>query len=140
MQRLAEKEAKNAVRKLRKEVMELRRAVSQQEKRIHALEAGKGRAAKEKPVKAAQSAPAYPPAASETDRIRPSGRMVRNLRAKLGLTQAELAQLLGVSGQSVYQWERKDGPLTLRAKTRRALIEVRGMGVREARRRLEATA
>ena len=70
-------------------------------------------------------------------RIRVSGKSIRKMRHKLGLTQGEFAQLLGVSGQSVYQWERKDGPLKLRSATRKAVAEARTWGVREARRRLE---
>ena len=140
IQRLTRKESRTALHTLQQEVAMLRRLVAQHERRIHALETGKGRTVRETPVKGLKSTPASQPTTAVTERIRPNSRMIRNLRARLGLTQAELAQLLGVSGQSVYQWERKDGPLTLREKTRRALIEVRGMGLREARKRLEAAA
>jgi hypothetical protein len=36
-------------------------------------------------------------------------------------------------------WERKDGELRLRDKTKAALLSIRGLGAREARTRLEET-
>jgi DNA-binding transcriptional regulator YiaG len=137
IERIAHKEVRATVRDLQKAVSELRRVVAQQKKRIAALESGRNRAAKETSAKGAKPAQAERTTAFEGERIRPTSKMIRNLRTKLGLTQAELAQLLDVSGQSVYQWERKDGPLKLREKTRRALLDVRGIGLREARKRLE---
>lgn len=139
IQRLIRKEVTGTLRDLKKEAAGLRRTVAQQRKRIEALERGKargaGKASVETPADVEHDAG---PLGTVADRIRPTSRMIKGLRTKLGLTQAELAQLLGVSGQSVYQWERKDGAITLRSKTRRALVEVRGLGAREARRRLEA--
>jgi DNA-binding XRE family transcriptional regulator len=63
--------------------------------------------------------------------------MVRSLRGRLGLSQSDLAVLLGVTGQSVYQWERKGGSLKLREKTKTALQRARQMGKREARAELK---
>ena len=65
-----------------------------------------------------------------------SSKMIKRMRDRLGLTQAALADLLGVSAQTVYQWERKNGPLQLRGRTRAAVVEVRSLGKREAMRRL----
>lgn len=55
-------------------------------------------------------------------------------RAKLGLTQAQLAQLLGVSGLSVYKWE--SGKVQPRAKQLELIASLRGLGKREAAARL----
>lgn len=57
-------------------------------------------------------------------------------RSKLGVTQAELAQLLGVSHSAVYQWEA--GPMKPREQTAYALQASEGIGKREARRRVAA--
>jgi DNA-binding transcriptional regulator YiaG len=57
------------------------------------------------------------------------------LRKRLDLSAAELAQLLGVSMQSVYNWEhKKSAP---RKEQVAAIVALRSIGKREARRRLE---
>ena len=67
-----------------------------------------------------------------------SGKGVKALRRKLGLTQGELARLTGVSKGAVVQWEAKPGMLKLRDATRKAVMDVRGIGGKgEARKRLE---
>ena len=67
-----------------------------------------------------------------------SGKGVKALRKKLGLTQGELARLTGVSTGAVVQWESKPGMLKLRDATRKAVMAVRGIGGKgEARKRLE---
>ena len=47
-----------------------------------------------------------------------TGRQVARLRRKLDLSQRELGLLLGVSGVTVENWERRPGPLPLQARTR----------------------
>ena len=67
-----------------------------------------------------------------------SGKGIRRLRAKLGLTQVEFAKLVGVSGQAVYQWESTDETLKLRAKAKEGVQRAREIsGIREARLILE---
>lgn len=56
-------------------------------------------------------------------------------RRKLGLSAADFATLLGVSGQSVYKWEH--GESRPRAKQLEAIAALRGIGKREAAARLE---
>jgi DNA-binding transcriptional regulator YiaG len=56
-------------------------------------------------------------------------------RTKLGLSAAEFAALLGVSGQSVYKWEH--GESRPRARQLEAIAALRGIGKREAAARLE---
>lgn len=56
-------------------------------------------------------------------------------RRKLGLSAADFAALLGVSGQSVYKWER--GEARPRAKQLETIAALRGIGKREAQARLE---
>jgi DNA-binding transcriptional regulator YiaG len=61
---------------------------------------------------------------------------LRSLRARLGLSAAQLARLLGVSEQSVYNWETKKA--TPRKEQLAAIIGMRDLGKREAQQRLEA--
>lgn len=55
-------------------------------------------------------------------------------RRKLGLSAADFAALLGVSGQSVYKWEH--GEARPRARQLEAIAALRGVGKREAAERL----
>lgn len=59
-----------------------------------------------------------------------------NLRKKLGLSAAEMGQLIGVSAQSVYHWE--SGKSRPRAAQLAAIAAVRGLGKREVAARLAA--
>jgi DNA-binding XRE family transcriptional regulator len=61
-----------------------------------------------------------------------------NLRKKLGLSAAEMGQLIGVSAQSVYHWE--TGKTRPRASQLAAIAAVRQLGKREVTARLAATA
>jgi len=56
-------------------------------------------------------------------------------RRKLGLSAADFAALIGVSGQSVYKWEH--GEARPRARQLEAIAALRGIGKREAAARLE---
>lgn len=133
VRRLARKEAKDDVARLRKDNVELKRVLAQIRQRLAKLEQEKKRLTKV--VAKVQPVPAEAPD-SEADRARISSKTIRTLRARLGLTQAELADLVGVSGQSVYQWERRDGQLQLRKATKKAVVALKTMGAREAKKRL----
>lgn len=61
---------------------------------------------------------------------------VRSLRSRLGLSAPQLALLLGVSEQSVYNWETRKA--TPRKEQLAAIVAMRGIGKREAQQRLEA--
>ncbi len=63
---------------------------------------------------------------------------IRALRKKLKLSQAQFGKLAGVSGYTVLKWEHGSGPLKFRSRTRRALLAIRGLGIRDARLRLGA--
>jgi DNA-binding XRE family transcriptional regulator/uncharacterized coiled-coil protein SlyX len=60
----------------------------------------------------------------------------RTLRERLGLTAEEMGQLIGVSGQSVYNWEHQKAKP--RARQLASIAELRGLGKKQARARLEA--
>jgi len=62
-----------------------------------------------------------------------SGKGVVSLRNKLGLTQAGLADLAGVSTQSVVKWEKVDGKIPFRQQeTAARMQQIRGMNKSEA--------
>ena len=75
------------------------------------------------------------PAVAEGEEVRfwITGKGVVSLRKKLGLTQAQLATLAGVSTQSVVKWEKVEGKIPFRSQeTADAVQAVRGMGKRDA--------
>lgn len=78
------------------------------------------------------------PDAAAGNKARVTAKGIRALRKKLKLTQLEFGKLVGASGQAVLKWEHSSGPLKLRSRTRRALLAIRGLGIREARLRLGA--
>ncbi len=61
---------------------------------------------------------------------------LRSLRARLGLSASQLAVLLGVSEQSVYNWETKKA--TPRRGQLAAIIAMREVGKRDAHARLDS--
>jgi DNA-binding transcriptional regulator YiaG len=67
-----------------------------------------------------------------------SGKGVKSLRSRLGLSQKEFGKLTGVSLSAVVQWESKSGMLKLRDATKKAIMGIRGIGKVEARKRLDA--
>ena len=133
--RISRKEVKAAVApirrpsaKLRRHVANLKRRVAQLEretKRLHALL---------KTMETSRSAAASVPEAEQKARITAKG--MRSLRRKLRLSQAEFAALARVTGPAVAIWEGKEGPLRVRSTTRKAILALRGIGAREARKRL----
>ena len=56
-----------------------------------------------------------------------TGKGIKALRKRLGLTQAALASLAGVSSPAVVQWEKKSGKIRLRKATATKLQEIRKM-------------
>jgi DNA-binding transcriptional regulator YiaG len=61
---------------------------------------------------------------------------MRALRKKLRLSQADFGKLVGTTPGAVHLWEKKDGALSLRDKTKAAILSVRGLGAREAKEKL----
>jgi DNA-binding transcriptional regulator YiaG len=133
--RISRKEARAAVAPVRKPSIRLRKDVADLKTRIAALE--KANQQLQGRLKAVESATPTPPP-SESAKGWITGNGINNLRRKMGVSQAELASLVGVSPNAVYIWETKPGMLKLRSATKAAVFAIRGIGAREARKRLEA--
>jgi len=128
--RIAKKELRAETKQLKHAVTQQRAEIASLKRRLNDLELSLKRMAK-------ASAKAQPEAATAEGpslRFRASG--FASLRKKLGLTAAEMAQLLGVSAQSVYHWE--IGKSRPRASQLPAISAVRKMGKKEAAERLAA--
>jgi len=132
MTRLARKEVKARTESMRKSIAQYRhdiasmkRTIAEQRKEIDFL---KGREAKR--IKSGPD-----PKASLNGNVRWSARSVRSQRKRLGLSAEDFGRLIGVSPQTVYNWEQ--GTSRARDEQFAAFREVREIGRREARRRLE---
>lgn len=67
----------------------------------------------------------------ESEAARLSPRLIRKLRTRLGLSQVQVARLVGVSATAVVQWER--GRSAPAGPNRRTLVGLRRLGRRDAR-------
>ena len=115
---------KKAAAAHRKHIAALRQQIVRLEKQVKALATRAGR-----------SAAAAPVAAEEGGKHRFQARGLKTLRARLGLSAADLGKLLGVTGQSVYNWEAKKA--TPRREQIAAIAALRGVGKREIQARLQ---
>ena len=132
--RISKREAKSATEGIGKSNTWLRKTVADLKKRLLVLErenkllvAAMKKHQIESPQKADQE---------EGKKARFTGRGIRALRKKLRLSQADFGKLVGTTPHAVYLWEKKDGPLSLRDKTKAAILSVRSLGAREAEERL----
>jgi DNA-binding transcriptional regulator YiaG len=128
--RLARKEVNagtKAIRKAnaqyRREIAHLKRQMATLSKQVAYLE---GREQK-------RASKGVPKASTEGRRF--SARGVKAHREKLGLSAADYASLVGVSAQTIYNWEY--GKSKPRDEQLGALVAVRDLGKREALKRLE---
>lgn len=131
--RLARKEAKPALVALKKENIALKKTLTDFRKRLEALERNQKQMVKTAP----QARKSILQKEEDGGRFWVSGKGIRAMRKKTGLSQADYATLLGVSTQTIVLWEGQDGRLKIRSHARNAIKANRGLGAREARRRLE---
>jgi DNA-binding transcriptional regulator YiaG len=130
--RLAKKEAKAAVAPIRKPSVAVRKAVADLKQRVASLEKENKRIA----ALLAKIPQPEPVVAPVGPRNWISGKGIRSLRQKLGLSQEAFAKLVGVSVNGVCKWESKPGMLRMQKTTKEAVMAVRGLGAREAKERL----
>jgi len=133
--RLARREIKREHAGTRKQVTRHRREIAELKAQVAALSRELATARRRAVAASAKSAVAGE--ATET-RVRFSAKGLQSMRSRLGLSAAELGQLIGVSAQSVYNWEHEHS--TPRASQLGNLAALRGVGKREAKARLEALA
>lgn len=130
--RLARKEVRSQTAELKKASAQHRAHIAALRRRIEELERQIKRAGKT--AARAPAATASQDDEAGTPRRFSSARLAAQ-RRKLGLSAADFATLLGVSGQSVYKWEH--GGARPRASQLEAIAALRGVGKREAAARLE---
>ena len=132
--RLARKEMRAAYLPLARDVRRLKRTASALRKTVAVLARLGGQWQAERTAQRAQMAAA--PEEVKAARLSPG--LIKRLRKRLGITQGELATLVGVSTSAVGSWEYgKDKP---EGRNREALVALWKLGKREVRGILAAKA
>ena len=101
---------------LKRQVTTLARQVAQLQRRVH-------------------DKPSAAPDGASAPKVRFVAKGLKSQRSRLGLSAAGYGKLVGVSAQSIYNWEQ--GQTSPRAAQLAALATLRGIGKRDAQRLLE---
>ncbi len=128
-----------ARREIKKELESIKRVNATQRGLIASLRRDVTELQKEN-ARLRKDVPKAPPAeddTEETGRFWISGRGVKSLRKRLGVTLAEFGLLANVSMQTVMKWEKTEGTIKLRRQETAGLLKMmRGTGKQEVRERL----
>ena len=133
--RLSRKEIRTVCDPLRKQMQALRRSIRQQQSSISKLERALAKIVAQTSTDTGSALYAPPRARDESTRARVTPASIKRHRLRLSLSQAELAELLSVSTNSIVRWEK--GLSAPRAQHRTALLRVRDMGRRDVVRILQ---
>lgn len=122
--RLTRKEVRKEVEGLKKASAQYRSDIAALKRQVAALEKQQARIAKKVPGKVAAAVEGYASA-----KFRFSAKRLAAQRAKLGLSAGDMGTLIGVSAQTIYNWEaEKSRP---RQSQLAAIAATRKMGKRE---------
>ena len=131
--RLSRREIRSQVQPARKASAHYRRDIAALKRQVVALE---------RQVALLQRRMLDKPSASSDgstpQRLRFDATWLKSRRTRLGLSAADYGQLVGVSPQSIYNWEQ--GLARPRAEQIKAIATVRDIGKRQARQRLDQLA
>jgi len=130
--RLARKETKTVTDPMRKPSIATRKTVADLKRRMADLE----KTVKRLDAVLAKIPQPEPETAPVSSRNWISGKGVRSLRQKLGLTQEGFAKLVGVTSKGVAKWESNPGMLRMRTATKAAVLATRTLTMRTAAQRL----
>lgn len=131
--RLARKESREQMESTRKSNTQHRKDIAALKERIDQLE--RQVKALQRPLTRSDTARSEPDTVQTGSRMRFAAKGLQALRARLELSATDLGKLLGVSPQSIYNWEHEKA----RPKSAQLakLAEVRALGKRELAKRLE---
>jgi DNA-binding transcriptional regulator YiaG len=128
--RLSRRETRRLMTKHVEELRRLRRRMAELEHEVRALKAARA----EEQIKTKIRAATETVAGGQATTVRMTPRLIRALRHRLGISQTELAKLVGVSTVAVGQWE--SGRSRPRAESKARIAALRSVGRREVRRLL----
>jgi DNA-binding transcriptional regulator YiaG len=128
--RLARRETRRGVAKHTEELRRLRQRMSALEREVRALRAARA----EEQVKTKIRMATQTVVSDQSPAVRLGPKLIRSLRTRLGISQADLAKLVGVSAVAVGTWE--SGRSRPRPETKARIVALRSLGRREAKRLL----
>lgn len=128
--RLSRREARNLTAKHAEELKKLRWRVIALERELKALKSART----EEQIKRKMKNAAQTVASEETPAARLSPQLIRSLRRRLNISQADLARLIGVSTVAVGTWE--SGRSKPRPEAKAKVVALRSLGRREVKRLL----
>lgn len=120
--RAAQEKSKSALALQHREIAKLKAEVASLKRQVVVLERG------------AKKAEKAPPTGAAPKRVRFVPKGLASTRKRLGLSAADLAKMVGVSTQTIYNWERgatKPGPAQVEK-----LTSLRGVGKRQLQKHL----
>jgi DNA-binding transcriptional regulator YiaG len=132
--RISRKEVQFAIGGIEKSNRNLRKSVVDLKKRVASLEKENKQLIAETRRPQVESVKEH---SENGGRARFTSKGIRSLRSRLRLSQADFAKLAGATTHAVYLWEKKQGPLNLRDKTKESILSIRGLGAKEARMKLD---
>ena len=130
--RLARREVRVQVQATKKASTQYRRHIAALRRQVTALEQQLAT------LRRRGTASGPPPNGGEPSKIRFVAKGLKSQRARLGLSAADFGRLVGVSAQSIYNWE--GGQTRPRDEQVARLAQLRSIGKREAGQRLAQTA
>jgi len=137
--RVARKELRDELGALRKVALQQRSDIAALKKQLKALQTQTNQLGRAR-AESARSTPPASAAGAGAQRGKPGRKVVftaerlKTQRARLGLTQEQMAKLLGVSSLSIWKWE--SGGAAPRASRVPKVLELLALGKREALARL----
>ena len=134
IQRISRKEIKTTITPLHSSTVQLKKTIADLKRKVAALEADNKRLSSlQKKIQ-----PVEPEVSPEiAEKVRIMAKSIKKLRDRLGLSQTDFGKLIGVSSQNVFVMEHKEGRLKPRGNTLANIMAVKGIGKREAKKRLE---
>jgi DNA-binding transcriptional regulator YiaG len=131
IRRISRREIKSSVTPIRSSNVALKKTLAGLKKRIAVLEA------ENKRLLSLQESTQKQQQAAAPAKVRITAKSIRALRKKLGLSQADFGKLIGLSSQNILVMEHKQGRLRMFARTLSSILAIRGIGKKEAKKRLK---
>ena len=136
IQRLSRREVTQAITGLKKSNTTLKKTVTEHKRRIAALEKDNRKLISRQAKIQKQTQSTIPD--QEVEDIHITSKQIKSLRGHLGVSQAGLSKLLGVSTNIVSIWEGKPGRIKIRKpEVKKGIIELKGMTKAEVQERIE---
>jgi DNA-binding transcriptional regulator YiaG len=123
IRRISRREISLALSKYRRDHIALKKRLAEQRSRISAIEKD-NRELSKKQAAFGQDSHSEP----EAEHVAVYARGIKSLRRRLGLSQIDLARLIGMNRISISNWEKKSGKLTIiKPEVRKMLTGLKGM-------------